>query len=142
MRRSRRASRAASVETRSSGSRLPSDDLVEQLLERDASLAVERRGLDELGLGDADGVDEHEAVLGVRVGRDGLEVVWVDDAHAAALHLLEEVAAPDRAHEQHALERLHVGAGGDHVDGHGDARVVAGAERCEQVLGLAPSVAL
>ena len=40
------------------------------------------------------------------------------------------------AHEEHALERLHVGAGGDHVDGHGDARVVGVAERGDQLVGL------
>ena len=32
--------------------------------------------------------------------------------------------------------RLHVGAGGDHVDGDGDARVVAGAEVLQELLGL------
>ena len=62
--------------------------------------------------------------------------VVVDDPHAAALHLLEVGAALDRAHEEDALERLHVGAGGDHVDGDGDARVVGVAERGEQVVGL------
>ena len=42
-------------------------------------------------LGDADGVDDDEVRLGAGVGRDGLEVGVVDDADAAALHLLEEV---------------------------------------------------
>ena len=57
----------------------------------------------------------------------------VDDAHAAALHLLEEGAALHRAHEHHDLHRLDVGAGGDHVHGDGDARVVAVAEGGDQV---------
>ena len=72
----------------------------------------------------------------VGVGGDGLEVGVVDDADAAALHLLEVGAALDRAHEEHALERLHVGAGGDHVDGDRDPRVVGVAERGDQVVGL------
>ena len=38
----------------------------------------------------------HEAVLRLRVGGDGLEVGVVDDADAAALHLLEVGAALDR----------------------------------------------
>ena len=62
--------------------------------------------------------------------------VVVDDADAAALHLLEVGAALDRAHEEDALERLHVGAGGDHVDGHGDPRVVGVAEGGDQLVGL------
>ena len=61
---------------------------------------------------------------------------------AAALHLLEEVAALDRAHEHHDLQRLDVGAGGDHVHGDDDARVVAVAERALDagLLGLASPV--
>ena len=110
--------------------------LVQQLGERDAALAFERGRVDQLGLGDADGVDEHEPVLRCGVGGDALQGGVVDGADAAALHLLEEVAGPHHPHEQHRLDRLHVGAGGDHVDGDGDARVVAGAERLQQVLGL------
>ena len=73
----------------------------------------------------------------VASGVTRLEVVGVDHADAAALHLLEVGAALHRAHEEHALERLHVGAGGDHVDGDGDPRVVRVAERREQLVGLA-----
>ena len=62
-------------------------------------------------------------------GVDGLEVVRVDDADAPPLHLLEEVPALDRPHEHDDLQRLDVGAGGDHVHGDDDARVVAVAER-------------
>ena len=111
-------------------------DALEELLERDGRLAVERHGVDQVGLGDADGVDDHEPVLRRRVGGDGWKVVRLDHADAAALHLLEVGAALDRAHEEHALERLHVGAGGDHVHGHRDPRVVRVAERGDQLVGL------
>jgi hypothetical protein len=47
--------------------------LLQQLLEADRLLAVERR-LDEVVLGDPEGVDEHEAGLLLGVGRDCLEV--------------------------------------------------------------------
>ena len=57
-----------------------------------------------------------------------LQVVGVERARAAPLHLLEVVAALHVAHEEQAFERLHVGAGGDHVHGHGDARIVVVAE--------------
>ena len=88
-------------------------------------------------VGDADGVDHHEAVLVLCVVGDGLEVGVVDDAHAASDHLLEVGPALDRAHEQQALQRLHVGAGGDHVDGHDDPWVQRVAKRLQQVVGLA-----
>ena len=68
-------------------------------------------------------------------GVHAAQVVGVDDAHAAALHLLEEAAALHAAHEDDDLHRLDVGAGGDHVHGDGDARVVAVAEGLDQVLG-------
>ena len=45
-------------------------------------------------------------------------------AGTAALHLLEIVAAPHVAHEKQAFERPDIGSRGDHVYGHGDARVV------------------
>ena len=75
-------------------------------------------------------------VLRLRIRRDRLQIVRRDDAHAAAFHLLEEGARFHRAHEQHAFERLDVGAGGDHVHGHDHARVVAVAKRGDQVFGL------
>ena len=50
-------------------------------------------------------------------------------ADAPTLHLLEEAAAAHVAHEEDHLYRLDVGAGRDHVHGHGYARVVAVAER-------------
>ena len=62
--------------------------LLQQLGQADRPDAVER-GLDEVVLGDADGVDEHEARLLLRVRCHGLEVSVRDGARAAALHLLE-----------------------------------------------------
>ena len=67
-------------------------DGLEELLEGDAALALERARVDLVALGDADGVDDHEVRLAPGVRGDGLERGLVDDAHAAALHLLEEVA--------------------------------------------------
>ena len=58
------------------------------------------------------------------------------------LHLLEKVAAAHVAHEEHDLDRLDVGAGGNHVHGHHDARVEAVAELRDQVLGLGPGGAV
>ena len=75
----------------------------------------------------ASGVRRHRVEVGARDGAD-----------AAPLHLLEEVAAADVAHEEHHLHRLDVGAGGDHVHGDHDARVEAVAELRDQVLGLGP----
>ena len=65
-----------------------------------------------------------------RAGRraDFLQAVFIQRAGAAPFHLFEIVAAFDIAHKQQAFERAHVGAGGDHVDGNGNARVVAVAE--------------
>ena len=99
----------------------------EQLLQADRLHAVQGR-LDELVLGDADSVDEDEAGLVVRVRGDGLEVAPRNRASAAALHLLEVLRGADVAHEEHALQRLDVGAGGDHVDGDRDPQRGARAE--------------
>jgi hypothetical protein len=87
-------------------------------------------------LAHADGIDDDEVVLGLGVGRDALQVVGLDDAHAAAFHLLEEGARLDGAHEHDHFHRLDVGAGGDHVHGDGDARHGAGAEGVDEVLRL------
>ncbi len=69
----------------------------------------------------------------VLAGVHRAQVGAFDDAHAPALHLLEEAAAFDAAQEDDDLDRLDVGAGGDHVHGDGDARVVAAAEGADQV---------
>ena len=79
--------------------------------------------------GHADGVDEHEVVLHSGVGGDRSEFVGGGDPDPSTLHLLEEVPGPHHAHEHHALDGLDVGAGGDHVHGHGDTGVITVAER-------------
>ncbi len=61
---------------------------------------------------------------------------YPDHARAAALHLLEIALRADHAQEEQALQRLDVGAGGDHIHRHGDARVVGVAEAGDQVFGL------
>ena len=68
-------------------------------------------------------------------GLTAAQVGGVADAHAPAFHLLEEAAAFHRAHEDDDFHRLDVGAGGDHVHGDGHARVVAGAEVFDELLG-------
>ena len=70
-------------------------------------------------------------VFAVGVRGDGLEVGRRDGAGAAALHLLEVLRRAHVAHEEHALQRLHVGAGGDHVDGDRDPQGRRRAERLE-----------
>ena len=110
-------------------------DLLQQFREADRALALQRgRRVDDLALGDADRVDDHEVGLGGGVLRDAAEVVGGHDADAAPLHLLEVAAALHRPHEHHDLDRLDVGAGGDHVDGDDDARVVVVAELGEEGL--------
>jgi hypothetical protein len=104
----------------------------------DRRLTVERRCLDQVGLGHADGVHDHEPLLGGRVGSHQAEVALADHPRTAALHLLEVGPAADRAHEEDALERPHVGAGGDHVHGHGDARERRVAELADHLVARAP----
>src|SRR5262249_12118321 len=55
---------------------------------------------------------------------------------AAALHLLEIERRLHIAQTDQHLQRLHVGAGGDHVDCDGNARVVIGAKLANQLLGI------
>ena len=111
--------------------------MLEQGLERDCLLALQRLRVGERDLGHPDAVDDDEMGLGPGVGRDRLQLVRVDDADAAALHLLEEHATLDGPHEHDDLDRLDVGAGADHVHGHGDARLEAVAERLDEVARLA-----
>ena len=108
-----------------------------QVLERDAGLADEwpAGGLE--GLGDADRIDDHVVRFrGGGGGRHFPEIVMVEGARAAALHLLEVDAAPHVAHEDQAFDRLYVGAGGDHVHGDGDARMVVVAELRQNRFGI------
>ena len=97
-----------------------------------------RVGVGQLGLGHAYGIDDYESVLVAGVRGHGIEVGGGDCAHAAPLHLLEEAAAADIPHEEDHLHRLDVRAGGNHVNGHDDAGVVAVAEGGQQVFRLSP----
>jgi hypothetical protein len=58
------------------------------------------------------------------------------EARAAALHLVEIKRRLHVARKDQHLQRSHVCAGGDHVDGDGNARVVVGAELPNQLLGV------
>ena len=112
-------------------------DLFEELLEADLAIALQRLGNRFEALGHADRVDQHEAGLGVGVWRHLAQLLGRDRARAPALHLLEILRRLDVAQEDQRLDRLHVGAGGDHVDGDGDARIVVVAELADQKLGIA-----
>ena len=118
-------------------------DVVEHLLEGFRRLAVEGTGIGLVLFADAHSVDDDEAVLALWRWGDGAQPVRRDDADAPALHLLEEAGRFHVSHEEHALDRFHVRAGGDHVHGDGDAREEAVAEVGEdlvrgQACGLHP----
>ena len=88
--------------------------------------------------GDAHGVHQDEMGLGQGIRRDGLEFVGIQHTGAAPLHLLVVERAAHVAHEEDAFQGLDVGAGGDHVHGHGDARLEAVAELAQQVIRVTP----
>ena len=71
----------------------------------------------------AHGVDDDEVGLLAGVGHDALERIGVEYADAAALHLVEVARRLHVPREDQTLERLDVGAGGDHVHGDHDAGV-------------------
>ena len=73
-------------------------------------------------------------VLVCGVGRHRSRSERLDDADAAALHLLEVDLGLDVAHEDQDLDRLDVGAGRDHVDGDGDPGQGVDAEALDQLL--------
>ena len=81
-----------------------------------------------------DRIHDDEVRLAVRAGRHSLKIGIADDARAPADHLLEVGGRLDAPHEQQNLNRLDVGAGGDHVDRDGDAGEVAVAELSDQLL--------
>ena len=108
---------------------------LEQLGKGDRALALQRLRV-ELGiLGHAHGIHDDEALLAPGVAGDDAQVVGADHPRPAPDHLLEEHARLDRAQEEQHLQRLDVGAGGDHVHGDGDARVVGVAELGDQLFG-------
>ena len=61
-------------------------------------------------------------------------------AGAATFHLLEIIPALHVTHEEQAFEGLDVRTRGNHVHGHGDARIVVvpelGEDGCRILLGL------
>lgn len=57
-----------------------------------------------------------------------MQFIAADDAGAAAFHLFVVGLAFDIAHEHDAFQGPDIGAGGDHVDGDGDAVLGIGAE--------------
>ncbi|MDW8415886.1 MAG: hypothetical protein RMK78_10555 [Thermaurantiacus sp.] len=111
-------------------------DLLKELLEADTGPALHGDGLRLLRLGHAHGVDEVEALLGWRIGRDGLELQRIEGAHAAPAHLLEIDLGSHVAEEDQHLDRFHIRACRDHVDGDGDAGEVAVAELLDQLVGV------
>jgi len=108
-------------------------DGFQEFFERHGRLAFQRTRFGLCSLADPDGIDDDEVVLGLCVGGDGLEVGVGDDADAPPLHLLEERAALDAAHEEHDFQRLDVRAGGDHVHGDDNAGVVVDTKVADQV---------
>jgi hypothetical protein len=111
-------------------------DAEQELVEGDGGLALHRAGVGLVGLGDADGIDEDEAGFSSGIRRDAGEGVGIDGAGPPPFHLLEVELGADVAQEEQALERLDVGAGGDHVHGDGDAELRGGAEGLDDVLGF------
>ena len=99
-------------------------------------LAIQGFGGRFVRLAHAHGIDDDEMGLLFGVGRDALQVVGLDDPATSALHLLEIRRRVDVPHEQQAFQRLYIGAGGDHIDRHGNAWVVGIAELVQQVVGL------
>lgn len=71
---------------------VPQGHGLEQLLKGNAGLLLHRSRVGLVLLADADGIDNDEVVFACGVGRDGLEIIRLDDADAPALHLLEEGA--------------------------------------------------
>ena len=101
---------------------------LQELIERDGRLAVQRfRGRLVL-FADAHRVDNNKMGLVAVVGRHALQRVGIDHANAPAFHLLEIARRFDVPHEEKAFQRLNVGARGDHIDRNGDAWVVGIAE--------------
>jgi len=65
----------------------------QEAFQGNSRLAFEGAGFDQRVIGDADGIDNHEAIFGCGVGGDAAEIVGGDDADTAALHLFEVVEA-------------------------------------------------
>ena len=116
------------------GITLAESQILEEPVQRQVRLAIEGLGLHELGFGHPDRVDDDEVILDPGVWRHLLKVGRIDDPHAATLHLLEVRPGLHSTHEEDALQRLHVGAGRDHVHGDSDAGIVGVAELGKEIL--------
>ena len=114
--------------------RHPHRGALKQLLQAGRWLSLQRRRHRLVALADADRIDDHKMGLVLRVRGDLPQVAGLDDTHAPALHLFEVAGRVHVSHEQQAFERLHVGAGRDHVHRDRDARMVGVAEAAQQVL--------
>ena len=96
-------------------------DRLQELIEGHTRFLFHRSGVGLVNLADTDRIHNDEVIFTHGVGRDALEVVGLDHADAPALHLLEEGAGFDGAHEEDDFDRLDIGAGSDHVHGDGNA---------------------
>ena len=115
----------------------PERDAEEDAFEFLGRLAIERARIGLVALADADGIDDDEVGLGPRFrAGDGLQIGGRKDAGAAPFHLLEIDAAAHVAQKDEALERFHVGAGGDHIDGDGDAELGREPELLDELLAM------
>ena len=74
-------------------------------------------------------------ILVLRGGRRYLlQVVLTEGAGAAPFHLLKIILAANIAHEDQALDGLHIRPGGDHVNGNGNTGIIIVAEGAENSL--------
>ena len=69
--------------------------------------------------------------LGIRCNSH--KVIFVDDTHSPALHLLEKTTGFYTAHEHHNFQGLDVRASGDHVHCHGNPGMIAVSKFCNQI---------
>ena len=108
----------------------------EHLVEGYARLSLQGHRIVQVRLGDSNGVHDDEAVLHLGVAGHDFQIVGLDDPHSPPLHLLEVVAGVHHSHEHDTFKRLHVGAGGDHVDGYRDPKRRGCLEVFEKLVGI------
>ena len=104
-------------------------DRFQELFKVYRPVAFERRRFHQGTITDAHSVDDDEVCFRLSVGRNRAQIVFLDNAHAAPFHLFEQVRAAHIAQEHHDFERADIGAGRNHIDRDGDARVVTVAKR-------------
>ena len=101
----------------------PLGNLLEDLVEPDSRLSIQRLRQRLIVLADANRIHNHKVRLVLGVGCYALKVVGIDDAYPSALHLLKVRERPDIPHEEQALQCLHIRARRNHVHRNRDARV-------------------